>query len=236
MQKPTNGKISPECKAIHKFYGYLKNYMKYCLFILSSLLSGQFFAQNNDAAFQVLYSSPVVSISAEKNLYETDNSPHFFIHYQIKNIGAYDLAFYLEDEDRLFYPNQWGIVDTTMRLIVSERRIIVHNMGDTTKRWMKRLYGKGELHKLKPGATIDYYRNFNNGSKNDIQFKEGEYMYISMDGELFYLQDKHINDTEFEYQISCAHFGSEKFTKESTVYLSYPISFKKIPTNAIIFQ
>src|SRR5688572_931020 len=168
--------------------------MKCWSVIFLLLFQGLSFAQNNNAEFQTLYSSPTILISCEKALYETDKSEHFFIHYQIKNLDKYDLQLYLKEYHRLFYPNQWGISDTTQRFIVSEMRIISNNMTDSTTRWIERQYHAGKLSKLRPGATLDYYRDFNFGNKKDIQLKSGEFMYISMDGLLFWLVNPQIYD------------------------------------------
>jgi hypothetical protein len=186
-------------------------------------------AQHDSTKFQSLYQSENLNVSAEKTLYETESSAHFFIHYQIKNTSQNEFEIYLKEYDQLFYPNQWGITDTMARMIVDERRIIPR-LSDSIISRMVRLHHLSKLVILKPGETVDYYRDFNNGTKKDIKFKKGEYMYISMDGLLFYLFAGGI------HEIGYAHFEDEKYTQSGTMYLPYPLTFKKIPANATIFN
>lgn len=209
----------------------LKIRMFFGLLLLPSLV----IAQKTESEFQELYNDGILSISAEKILYESEVSNHFFIHYQIKNIHKKtDTFLYLKNYSLLFYPNQWGIVDTTTRMIIDERRIIP-GLSDTIRKQIENLQNSNQLATLYPGSTMDYYRDFNNGDKKNIPANDGKYLYVSMDGQLAYYYYEHIYDAEFVYLFAEANFSNTRIAKDCTVYFSFPLQFKKIPANSTVF-
>ena len=186
------------------------------------------FAQNNADDFQILYFGQMAAITVEKTLYESDSSDHFFIHYRIHNNTHKNIGVNLNQYHHTFYPNQWGIVIAPKRDVIDERRIIPEEFNDSIALAMEMLYLKKQLTIIKPGEFLDYYRDFNNGHKKDVHFKKEEYMYISMDGQLFF--------TDGEYNFEIAHFEHLQHSHPSDLFLAYPIVWQKIPPNSIIFH
>lgn len=200
--------------------------MKYKFAIFFSLLSVISSAQNNAVEFQTLYDNGFISVTAEKALFETAKSKHFFIHYRIKNLSENNIGVYTDAYFGLFYPNQWGIETKAERGIVDERRIIPMALNDSIINFIETKYKNGQLTLIQPDSTYDYYRDFNASKKKDVQLKSGEFMFVSMDGQLLIT-----NGSRIEH----AHFD-DRFFQTSSIFLPYPLIWKTIPTNSIIFN
>lgn len=199
--------------------------MKSLIIVITVLFASALFAQNGSENFQILYQSTVVSISTEKAIYEYSKSKHFFIRYQIKNLSDYNIGVYTDAYFGLFYPNQWGIEKKEERSIVDEERIIPSALNDSIINFIETKYKNGQLTTILPGGTFDYYRDFNATNKKDIHLGEGEYMYISMDGQLLMT-----NGSKTEH----AHFD-DRTMRQSCIFLPYPLIWKKIPTDSKVF-
>jgi hypothetical protein len=183
------------------------------------------FAQVDTNSFQTIYQSKVISASVEKVLYQTPQSKHFFIHYQIKNLSQNNLGIYTDAYFGLFYPNQWGVVTQPQRNIIDERRIDPAALKDSMIRFIEDKYKNHQLHLLLPGETLDYYRDFNASHKKHVQLQPGEFMFISTDGQLLMTDG---SKTEH------AHFDAGSFD-QSCIFLPYPLVWKKIPTDSKIY-
>ena len=176
--------------------------------------------------FKFFYKSQVISVSVEKTLFESNKSNHFFIHYQIKNLSEYNLGVYMDAYFGLFYPNQWGLATKAERDVIDEERIIPMSLTDSVIHFMESKYQNSRLAPIAPGDVIDYYRDFNASHKKEVRLKPGEFMYISMDGQLIMT-----NGSRIEH----AHFNNISFTKETCIFLSYPLIWKKIPADSKIY-
>lgn len=199
--------------------------MKSLIIVMIVFIQTVCFAQSDTGNFHILYKSKTVSISAEKVLYEHSKSDHFFIRYQIKNLSQNNLGIYLDAYSGVFYPNQWGILQKPERDVVDERRIIPQALNDSTIRMMENKYNNDELTLLPPGGIFDYYRDFNASNKKDIRLKKGDYIFISMDGQLLMTDGG---------KPEHAHFDDGSFDI-SSIFISHPLIWKKIPTGSKIF-
>lgn len=204
-------------------------YMKYLIIFFVALFPFLSFAQNDSAELQILYKGQLVSVSVEKTLYEIKKYKHFFIHYQIKNLTENNLGVYTDEYFGLFYPNQWGVIPKPARDVIDERRIVPMPLNDSIVTSLERKFINSQLTLIQPFQTLDYYRDFNSGKKKDVQLKSGEFIYISTDGQLFITNGS---------QIEHAHFDDNSWSesKGCSVFLAYPIVWKKIPENSMIFH
>lgn len=200
--------------------------MKYLIIFFSALLQSVSFSQIDTTEFQTLYKTMVVSVSTEKALYETAKSKHFFIHYQIKNLSENNIGVYTDAYFGLFYPNQWGIETKAERDVINERRIIPMALNDSIISFIETKYKNNQLTLIQPDSTFNYFRDFNASNKKDVQLKSGEFMFVSMDGQLLIT-----NGSRIEH----AHFD-DRSIYTSCIFLPYPIIWKKIPSNSIVFH
>lgn len=180
------------------------------------------FAQT-DTGFVSLFKGKMVEISAEPAFYEHKKSKHFFIHFQIRNISESNIGVFMEEYFGLFYPNQWGIVTKPQRDVIDERRIVPMALNDSVIHFMEKKYANSQLIRIAPGETFDYYRDFNASDRKDLKLKEGEYIYVSIDGQLL------ITNVA---QIEHAHFDDASLIKNSTLFIPFPIKWKVIPPDS----
>lgn len=227
MPKAPDGKKYQAWRLIHKFYGYLRYIflMKSLIIVITVLFSNVCFSQIDTGNFHILYQTKTVSISAEKVLYQHSKSEHYFIRYQIKNLSENNLGIYLDKYFGLFYPNQWGIEQKPERGAIDERRIIPSALNDSILQSMVDKYHNDQLTLLPPNGTFDYYRDFNASDKKDVHLKRGEFMFVSMDGQLLMTDGS---------KVEHAHFDDRAFDNGS-IFLPYPLVWKKIPTGSKTF-
>jgi hypothetical protein len=201
--------------------------MRFLIIVFAVLSTSVSFAQNDSAAFQILYKSSTVSVSAEKALYEMDKSKHFFIHYQIKNLTENNIGVYTEAYFGVFYPNQWGVEKKAERSIIDERRVIPMALNDSIIQFIETKYKNSQLTLIPPGWSFDYYRDFNASRKKDVKIEPGEFMFISMDGQLLMTDGS---------KVEHAHFDDHSLLQQSSIFLPYPLTWKQIPADSKIFH
>jgi hypothetical protein len=199
--------------------------MRYLVIVIIVFLNSVLFAQA-DTGYVSLFKGKMVEIKAEPAIYQHKKSKHFFIHFQIKNISNNNVGILLDEYFGLFYPNQWGVVTKPERGIIDERRIIPTGLNDSVINFMEAKYKNSELTLIAPGETFDYYRDFNASNKKDIKLKAGEYMYVSIDGQLL------ITNTA---NIEHAHFDDASLINNSTLFIPFPIKWKTIPADSRTF-
>ena len=197
--------------------------MRYLIIVIIGVVNSVLFAQADTLASINLYKGNMVEVSAEPALYEHKKSKHFFIHFQIKNISQNNVGVFMDEYFGLFYPNQWGIVTKPEREVINERRIVPTGLNDSIFTFMETKYKNSELTLIAPGETYDYYRDFNATNRKDIKLKAGEYIYVSIDGQLLMT-----NTANIEH----AHFDDASLINNSTLYIAFPIKWKTIPPDS----
>lgn len=199
--------------------------MKSLIIVITVLFSTVCFSQSDTSVYHILYQSNTVTVTAEKALYESNRTNHFLIHYRITNWSENNLGIYLDAYFGLFYPNQWGVEKTAERTVINERRIIPSALNDSIIQFMVDKYHTDGLTLLPPKGSFDYYRDFNAGGKKDIRLKPGEYMFVSMDGQLLMTDGS---------KVEHAHFD-DRSIYNSSIFLSHPLEWKKIPEGSKTF-
>lgn len=174
----------------------------------------------------VFYSGKMVDITIDSVLYETPKSKNFFVKFLIRNKTLKTVGVDLSDYGKLIYPNQWGIYDTTYRMVIDESQIIPDTLGQKEKEKMKKFFKANQMNNILTGKTITYYREFNAGGKKDITIKQGKYLIISLDGVL------HMTDGENFESVFCN--GKSIVNRE--LVIKYPLKWSTIPENSLVFQ
>ena len=174
----------------------------------------------------VFYSGKMIDITIDSVLYETPKSKNFFVKFFIRNKTLKTVGVDLSDYWKLIYPNQWGVYDTTYRMVIDEIQIIPDTLDSKKKDKMKKFFRAGEMNNILTGKTITYYREFNAGGKKDITIKQGQYLIISLDGVL------HMTDGENFESVFCN--GKSDVNRE--LVIKYPLKWAQIPENSLVFQ
>jgi len=198
--------------------------MKY-LIIFLSLLTSSLFAQDS-AFYHQVYQGKMIEVRAEASLYTYKKSNHFFIHFTVKNISNHPIGIYTESYQGLYYPNQIGIVDSSKRDVIDERRVIPIFINDSIVNGLEKLYQTQRLVQILPGEIFEYYRDFNGLPKNKLKLTETKVLFISIDGQLLVT-----NGSKVEH----AHFDEGSFIDNATLYLRFPLVYKTIPANSTVY-
>jgi hypothetical protein len=183
---------------------------------------------NSEKTSHLLYEGKLVSVQVDKTLYETDNSDYFYIRFEIKNISDKIIGINLNDSWKILYPNQWGMYDTTYRMVVNEEQIIPDKLDSLKKQNLITDFKNRKLKQLAPNKSFIYYTEFNaNGrSKIEKEIEKGNFFIQTIDGQLF-LTDG--NECE---RIVCD--GSIKVQRE--LVLQKPLKWEKIKNKELIIQ
>jgi beta-lactamase regulating signal transducer with metallopeptidase domain len=127
--------------------------------------------------------SQFASIEVERKLYEAASTEHFLIHVRITNTTDRAIGADLRDYWNVIYPNQWSMSTKDHRQVIDERRMVRIALGQEQRRELIEALGAGRLARIEPGKSIDYYREFNAGSRRDVEKQADKFMLISLDGE-----------------------------------------------------
>lgn len=108
----------------------------------------------------------LASIWLDQDLYR-DTHGGFYIHVQVRNSTDGEVGIDLQHPDRLVYPNQWTCDSEPERSVVDERWLPFPGPSEAERQALLARYGKGQLRKLLPGETTDFYARFNGTSGSD---------------------------------------------------------------------
>lgn len=127
-----------------------------------------------------------VEILIDKTLYEQDAHSNFFIHVGIVNRTTEAIGVDLRDPWRIAYPNQWGGSDKDHRLIIYEIAMNPTKLDSASRQELMSAFRASKLQIVPPGQTVQYYTNFNSSGRSDIDMSEGQFVLISIKGQLFF--------------------------------------------------
>ncbi len=157
---------------------------------------------------------------ADKTLYTGKEKDFFYVKFTIKNTSDVALRFDLTNTNYIPYPNQWGVLNQPERWDINERRITPLSLDKEIKKQVFLNTSKTVL--IKAGDSYSYYTEFNASGKKDIKLEKGQYLYISMDGQLFYKKNGVIK--------------TESLQLGDQLMLSYPLAWKKIKDKKAIIN
>lgn len=171
----------------------------------------------------LIYQGKYVEMYVEKAIYNLISKNNFLMKFSIINTSDKTIGLELSDYWNIVYPNQWGIYTKPYREVVNESQIIPDNKIDKAK--LSEKYNNNMLVMIKPGETLEYYRDWN-GSGEKVEVNQEEYFILTFDGQLIFT-----NGEEIE------HLTLDK-AKEANrvVVISYPINYKVVPENAFVIE
>lgn len=142
----------------------------------------------NPSESSLLYcNSELCSIQVGSTLYEGPNPDYFYIKVEIKNTSDNIIGIDLSDKWKIIYPNQWGNLETPQRQIIDESRVAPDELDKNKMDNLFSDYKNNKLEFIDPQETFTYYTEFNANGKDaiDKESEIGNFMYLSLDGQLF---------------------------------------------------
>jgi hypothetical protein len=149
-------------------------------------------ADEKDNNWRLVGSNKLISVSAERVLYEHESKKSFCIHVRITNVSQKDIGVDLRDYWTTLYPNQWGVQDRATRQIIDEESMIRHEPDAAKKAELTAAFEKKQLTVIPAGTSTDYYREFN--ASGLPAAKAGEFLIISLDGQILSTDGKGVED------------------------------------------
>lgn len=186
------------------------------------------FTNNSKDSSLIYCQSQLVTVDVERVLYEGPNPDYFYIKVEIKNITDNTIGIDLSDKWKIIYPNQWGNLNEPQRNTIDEIRVVPDKLDRAKKVRLLTGYKNHTLEFIKPHSTFTYYTEFNaNGKKGIEETKEtGDYLFLSLDGQLFITDGKKCERIAFE---EGTHWkGNSIFTK--------PIAWNIIEDETLIIE
>lgn len=174
----------------------------------------------------LFYDGTLVNIYIDKTLYMSKEES-FLIKITIENKTKADLAVDLSNYWKVIYPNQFGKLSTPERTEINERNILPDTLNQKKKDLLIKQFSSNELKRIPSGGKIEYYRNFNGGKKEQVLINKGEYLYISVDGQLFITDGKDKFEHIFVLNNKLVH---------ADLILEYPINWGNISNKDAIIK
>jgi hypothetical protein len=178
-------------------------------------------------SWMTVASNPLATATVERTLYERPNDPHFYIRVRITNTTDRPLGVDLRDCWRVIYPNQWGVSQASQRGEINERRL--KQVAD--KSALVPDFAAGKLTRLEPGATLDYYREFNAGGRKEVEEQArqfaGKYLVVSLDGQVPVTDGKRIE------ALSCVWEG-DRTAADTDLVIPLPVKWSKVSEAALV--
>jgi hypothetical protein len=173
----------------------------------------------------LFYEGNLVNIYIDKVLY-LSKEESFLSKITIENKTKTDLAVDLSNYWKVIYPNQYGKLTKPERLEINEEHIIPDTLNQKKKDFLRKQFASKIFTQIPAGKSIEYYRNFNGGKKEQVLLNQGEFLYISFDGQLFITDGKDLFEHIFVPNNKLVH---------TDLFLEYPIKWGNISNkNAII--
>ncbi|MFH2144213.1 MAG: hypothetical protein ABIJ97_17430 [Bacteroidota bacterium] len=173
----------------------------------------------------LVYKDKFIDISVEKVIYQSPASQNFILKFIIKNNHDKTIGIDLSDYWKVIYPNQWGIYNKPRREVIDEERIIPDTV--INKELLLKRFKSNSLSFIKPGETLEYYRDWNGSGEKIVLDNKDEYLIISVDGQMFLTDGSDCDHIAFSPNINEAY---------SDVVFSYPLTFRTVPKNALIIN
>ncbi|AKU99140.1 hypothetical protein AKJ09_05804 [Labilithrix luteola] len=166
-----------------------------------------------------------VDVGVERALFEQPGAAHFFVHVRITNKSDAPVGVDLRNYNEVFFPNQWGASDESHRTVTDERRLVVSPLGAEAKAAIEADYRAGKLTNVQPGASVDYYRDFNASSRDEVgaQAKGARYVLVSLDGQL-----NVTNGTSAERVVPRPEDDAR------VMAIDAPVEWQRVPSNAVV--
>lgn len=198
--------------------------MKYLLTLAA--LSSALICRAQAGFFETFQSGTSLTVSVEKVVYKSEQLP-FALRIRLENTGTRTLGVYWKDNAHRFYPNQWGMYDTTYRMVVDEIRILP----DKPNVNLRKLFADHQLIYIPPGQQFYYYIGFNAGKPGDVQKAKGKYLIVSLDGQLWYTDQKKVYTLNFG-GTSVSSGGDH----HSEINFRLPLQWEPIPTGNALYH
>lgn len=167
----------------------------------------------------IFFKGKLVDITIDKILYQSSSYGSFLSKITIKNNTSEELGVDLNNYWKVIYPNQYGIYPSPERNVIDEERIIPDTLTNKKKESLKKDFASNKLKKIPANGKIEYYRDFNDGKKEKLMTKKGEFLIISFDGQLFITNGR----DKFEHVCS-----NEKNNLKTDLIIEYPVVWENI--------
>lgn len=204
----------------------------FCTLLLSTIAMK---SMKNDTlpSTTVVYSGKLVTISAEKILYETGSSNNFYLKFKIENKTTKIIGVDLGNFEEVIHPQQYHVSKTPTTLSIDIILITPNELNKVKKKAMREKYTNQKLTFIQPNQSIDYCREFNGGfnkaDKEKIKINEQEYLIIMLDGQFFATDGQEVENVCF-----CKDAKDKSTNRELSI--SYPIVWKKISSNGFVLE
>ena len=190
-------------------------------------VEGEFYLDLNFTGWQTVASNALARAAVERVLYERPNDSHFYIRVRITNTTDRPLGADLRDYWRVIYPNQWGVSQQDRRGEINERRL--KQVAD--KSALVTDFAAGRLTRIEPGASVDYYREFNAGGRKEVEEEArqfaGKYLVVSLDGQVPVTDGKRIA------ALSCLWEG-DRTAADTDLVIPLPVKWSKVSEAALV--
>jgi len=129
----------------------------------------------------------LIEVSVERALYEEPAHPRFYVRVRVRNLGPTALGIDLRSYHGIFHPNQWLASTSPHRGSVDERRFLPLGPLDQAEQAATvAAHRAGSLTAVPAQGAVEYYRDFNRSSRNDVdaQARGVPYVLVVIDGQI----------------------------------------------------
>lgn len=176
--------------------------------------------------WQLVAEGQLAAIYAEHTLYQKEGSDRFFVHVRVQNKTRNEVGVDLGDYNEVVYPNQWGVRREAQRGTIDEKRIMPRKLDGSVSRNLLTRYVTHTLTMIKPGASADYYREFNASTIKQVESNNGKYLFVSLDGQIFDTDGKSVETITLEWGK-----GRDFWTD---LWFTFPAQWKSIPKDGLV--
>jgi hypothetical protein len=167
----------------------------------------------------------LVDVAVERALYERPGAPHFYVHVLVSNVSGRPVGVDLRTLHEVFYPNQWSPSNELHRTVIDERRIPVPPLDAAAEARLLADHRAGLLAVAAPGATLDYYVEFNASGRADVEKQQTGYRYVLvvMDGRL------RVTDGSASLQL-----GPPEADADRDCAVEAPVAWRTVPAGPVV--
>lgn len=181
----------------------------------------------------IIYSDTLVSISAEKVLYEREMSNNFYIKFKIENKTTKTIGVDLTNFYQVIHPWQYCISKTPFLNRMGGIENVPEILTVTKRETMLAEFKEGKLTTIAPNQAVEYYREFNGGfnksDKEKLKINEQEYFIITLSGQLFITNGNSVENI-------CFCIDNKDANSNRLISLTYPLIWKTIPEKSRILK
>jgi hypothetical protein len=143
-------------------------------------------APDDAAAFRPVVRGELAEVEEADHLYERPGSPFFFTRIRITNRAAVAIGVDLREYTQVIFPNQWGGLATPTRLVIDETRLVPVALDALRASALRSAFAASPspLVRVEPGASVDYYREFNASGRAEVDAVTEPYVFVSLSGQL----------------------------------------------------